>query len=399
MRTKTLSILSRVSVFAWVLGFSVLSAANQPAIVDVKSAREKGQFVTELKFDRPLLREEFSVDFINETVQINIPGAVVKGGKRFDNLKDKEVRSLFTYQPEKDLLRHRIILKKGNSALKYEDQVSLMTSGNTLKIKVGQPSQDFVVSSILDSLPPKNKDLKDSTLNIQAEKSEGLRLSANSSKKVIKKNASEELALPKALLEEAKKEEAPKKESEIPVLIGSKKVKKAESSPWTRMLISLAIVLVMGVGVAFGIKRYVNKGKEVNNGKAPAIKVIAQHYLGPKKKLAVVRVAGESILIGMTDHSINHIKTLSLLDEELPEVKETSFSSALQESDNQYASPSVSDSLKSTYGADAASAYKTDFSSQTAPLAQEKRVESEEDIAMAGLKDFVSDRLKGLRDL
>ena len=44
----------------------------------------------------------------------------------------------------------------------------------------------------------------------------------------------------------------------------------------------------------------------------------------------LIRVAGETILLGVTDHNINPIKTLSLIEDELPEYTEPQFSKSLQ---------------------------------------------------------------------
>ena len=57
--------------------------------------------------------------------------------------------------------------------------------------------------------------------------------------------------------------------------------------------------------------------------------MLNQHHLGPKKSLTIIRVAGEAILIGVTDQSITHIKTLSLMDDELPESVPASFKTEL----------------------------------------------------------------------
>ena len=64
------------------------------------------------------------------------------------------------------------------------------------------------------------------------------------------------------------------------------------------------------------------------------IKMITQFHLGPKKTLAVVRVAGESLLLGITESQIQLIKTLSLLDEDLPEVATENFQEALHQQTN-----------------------------------------------------------------
>ncbi|MGE3758789.1 MAG: flagellar biosynthetic protein FliO, partial [Pseudobdellovibrionaceae bacterium] len=76
-----------------------------------------------------------------------------------------------------------------------------------------------------------------------------------------------------------------------------------------------------------GIKKW--SGKVGKSPKQTQIKVLTQHYLGPKRSLAIVRVAGESVLIGVTDHNISMIKSLALLDEEIPEEVPENFNKAM----------------------------------------------------------------------
>lgn len=64
---------------------------------------------------------------------------------------------------------------------------------------------------------------------------------------------------------------------------------------------------------------------------AKNINILTQKSLGPKKNLMLIQVAGETILIGVTDHNISHIKTLSLLEDELPQFIDPKFSNQLQE--------------------------------------------------------------------
>lgn len=114
----------------------------------------------------------------------------------------------------------------------------------------------------------------------------------------------------------------PPKETEIPLnLHAGKKAETAETSVF-RLLFSVSILGILGCGAFFLIKR---KSLPQQLRHQTQIKVLQQHYLGPKKSLAIVRVAGESILIGITDNNINHIKTLSLLDDEIPQEVPTSF--------------------------------------------------------------------------
>ena len=108
------------------------------------------------------------------------------------------------------------------------------------------------------------------------------------------------------------------KESEIPVLMKDKPVQAKTENPFTRIIISLGVIGVVGIGLMVTAKKW---GWKKNQESAKTqIKILTQHHLGPKKSLAIIRVAGESILIGVTDHNINLIKPLALLDEEIAEM-------------------------------------------------------------------------------
>jgi flagellar protein FliO/FliZ len=107
------------------------------------------------------------------------------------------------------------------------------------------------------------------------------------------------------------------KESEIPVLTKTVGQKSESKSPWSRLFISFAIISVVGAGLYQAAKWW--QKKTAINSDNNRIRVLNQHFLGPRKSLAIIRVAGESILIGVTDQNISLIKSLSLIeDEDIP---------------------------------------------------------------------------------
>ncbi len=112
-------------------------------------------------------------------------------------------------------------------------------------------------------------------------------------------------------------------EKDIPVKLQGPTTATKSDDPLARMVGALFVVGVLAVGSAFFVRRM--KSRQGHRTAAPPIKILNQMHLGPKKSLAIVRVAGESVLIGITDHSISHIKSLSLLDEELPEITTKEF--------------------------------------------------------------------------
>lgn len=123
-----------------------------------------------------------------------------------------------------------------------------------------------------------------------------------------------------------------KKESDIAVNLAEESKNATTSNPWMRMTFATAILGVFAALSFIGLRRWSNRKQSQN--KATQIKVLTQFSLGPKKSLAIIQVAGESILVGITDANINHIKTLSLLDEELPEDLPKSFDSLVKPDSN-----------------------------------------------------------------
>lgn len=171
-----------------------------------------------------------------------------------------------------------------------------------------------------------------------------------------------------------------RQESEIPLNLDGPKKASGESSGVFRLLFTVSILGVVGLGAFFFLRKY--KVPRATKHQTQ-IKVLQQHFLGPKKSLAIVRVAGESILIGITDHNISLIKNLSLLDDEVPEEAPQHFGKVLNTMDvdtEKEEKKSVSRSARSA--------------SVGAP-----ELDPDEEFAISGIKDIVSKRLKGMRSL
>ncbi len=150
-------------------------------------------------------------------------------------------------------------------------------------------------------------------------------------------------------------------ETEIPLNLESPKKAAASEGMIGKVIYSLAILALLAGGAFYFLRKY----SMPKNAKTQVqIKVLSQHHFGPKKSLALVRVAGESILIGITDQNINLVKSLSLLDEDIPEEMPKTFSKTLNEQ------------------------VEVDAHSTT----------QEEDFAISGIKDIVHRRLKSMRN-
>lgn len=116
-------------------------------------------------------------------------------------------------------------------------------------------------------------------------------------------------------------------EDQIPLLIATDK-KNAEVGTTTSKAVASGVIIMVLLGASY---YYVRKYKTSNliNKSNMQIKVLTQHYLGPKKSLAIIHVAGESILLGITDTNISMIKSLSLIDDEVPVDMPKTFNESL----------------------------------------------------------------------
>jgi flagellar biogenesis protein FliO len=118
-------------------------------------------------------------------------------------------------------------------------------------------------------------------------------------------------------------------ESKIPAFREKEKVVEASASPWARMILGGGVVLALSLGLLLAAKK-MGKKRNAQDSKV-RLDVISQKAISPKQNLLVVRVAGEHILIGATDHSINMIKSISLIDDETEDTLPQDFNNFLED--------------------------------------------------------------------
>jgi flagellar protein FliO/FliZ len=118
-------------------------------------------------------------------------------------------------------------------------------------------------------------------------------------------------------------------ENEIPLKIAETGKSDTQSASGQKAAFTIGILLALAGAGYYAVRRFSHTSKPGKSNMQ--IKILSQHYLGPKKSLAIIRVAGESILIGVTDQNISMIKNLALLDEELPQVLPKNFDESMTE--------------------------------------------------------------------
>lgn len=166
-------------------------------------------------------------------------------------------------------------------------------------------------------------------------------------------------------------------EKNVPLNLDLEKSKKSESSLVSRIIFSLLILSGLMLFGYLMLKKYRNPK---NKSKLQQIKIISQFYLGPKKSLAIIHVAGESMLIGITDQNISMLKSLALIDDEIPSELPPNFEKTMQ------------DQGANSLNQEALVAPQTVKVNSILP-------QDGEDFSISGIKDVVRFKLKNMRSL
>ena len=119
------------------------------------------------------------------------------------------------------------------------------------------------------------------------------------------------------------------KESEIPLFLQTKKTEKSDSHILWRLVASIGVIMVVAGAMMYAGKRWSrNKDK---GGQAARIEIMHQLHLGPRRSVALIRISGETMLIGITDHNVNMLKSVTLIDDELENIANKDFNGFLED--------------------------------------------------------------------
>lgn len=283
-----------LSLFVLLVVVPMTSSAASKIISAVASS-EQDVARLEIKFDHLVDSSVIGVEYRDQSIFVTVPETEIK--KSFQNpaFPESFINQVnFSTTRGKEVVIELVLAEVSASQMK--ENVTLESLGNSLIIEV---------------LPPIwNKNLVTDKLITQVPRDKDSEIGQGQQEKVIEKNQAEK---------------------EIP-LFDKKTERSNESTGLTKIIFMVVGVSLLGGYLIWWLK---NRSKMVNGPESlMKIKVVTQFHLGPKKSLAVVRVAGESMLLGITDTQISLIKTLALLDEDLPEISSDSFVEALKEQES-----------------------------------------------------------------
>ena len=178
-------------------------------------------------------------------------------------------------------------------------------------------------------------------------------------------------------------------ENEIPVFGKAKEKTSSTNSVYSRIFISLGVLLAFALGMVVYSKKMLNKKRTQSD--TTKIKVLTQHYLGPKKSLTMVSVAGETMLLGVTDQNINFIKSISLIDDEYASDMPKNFKSEMEQELNQKLEAVVDRNMVQRSPVESVSINNTERNQFSEDM--------DEEFSVSKIANLVSSKLKNMRQI
>ncbi|CCQ92017.1 exported hypothetical protein [Nitrospina gracilis 3/211] len=278
--------------------------------------------------------------FFQKSVQIDVPFAYLAPAKQYFPTGDDEIHQVYASQYNKELLRIRFIL--GERKEELEKRFRISRKGNNIDVLVRNGGSSSKKSKLVPS--PKNADdplsdfLASGPSHIQVPKTGTQTISSGTEKETgsqspdpfveildesktqpAKQKVTSTSTLKKETLSEMvgtafRKDEKGKKTTEsrgIPEKETSSVLQEKEKSGGPdvfsagfKMFYTLALVLGLMFLLFHVFKKYVWKNGVFGTENKP-IKVLSTGFLGPKKSIALVEVAGEVLVLGIANENIS----------------------------------------------------------------------------------------------
>lgn len=241
----------------------------------------------DLLFDQKISPKQIRTEFFGDIIQVSLTDVSVYPAK-INSVSGADLTKVFAYQYAPKLTRCRLSVK--GTAEAFKDRFEIKAEGKVLSLRINGDAVVTEEKALLDRV------MQGTPVN------------------------QPKVEAPAAAAEAAPKEEAKETSKPNQPIAGGKPL----PSPMKSFLM-LGVVMFAFLAIAWGIKRFrsgSNAGIQQHKGigkilaqfgpsKNKMIEVVANHYLGPKKSISVVRIGGRTMVLGVTNESINLITQLS----------------------------------------------------------------------------------------
>jgi len=360
-----LKILTISQIFLLVFA-SLVGASNQPEakwgslnpLKKVHSHLMSNGHIVRLEFKNPVENWAEPV-FYEKSVQLDFPGAFIEPAKKSFSADSSMVTKVFASQFDGETLRVRFHIKPGTDDI--EERFKLVSQGRFIIVRFDTDYVESVIASSKEiSKKTQNTDVMgDKELaNFLSRASEKMKRQEESLASAIKKGEptiqevetqSSEIKVKRAgmgvapLVDQIKKAALSNSDEDKKDVVLNKSKTKITTKDNTgfslkdsrptgkpmemipsgmKMISMFAVVLGLMFLIFFGFKKYVLKNTAFGSGNK-LVNVLGTWFLGPKKNIALVEVAGEILVLGMSQDNITLLS--SIIDEEkIEEIKNTS---------------------------------------------------------------------------
>ena len=307
-----------------------VNLSNMNLLKNVETNSTEDDLIIRFNFKNRLEKYNQPV-FFEKSIEIDFPFVYAKPAKQFIKTGDQQISQIYVSQFNEEKTRVRLIFGDGQGG-DYENRFHLHKEGNSLEIRIDRKEIDVLgeflarttekikeneqkesIDSISTHLKTKNN------INLITKISEKTQPVSNSSEN-LKKNVAGKIK--KVSFTESQKWKTNKKVLETP----SNSVKKAsfgflksngesdsnsaslESSGF-KMAMTLSMVLGLIFLLFFGFKKYVLKNTMFGGG-GKLVQVLSTNFLAPKKNITLVEVAGEVLVLGISDQNISLLTSI-----------------------------------------------------------------------------------------
>lgn len=254
------------------------------------------------EFEAPVSVENIEARFIRRTVEWDLAATKLKKDKLFINVSKSDINNVYVSHNDDKSVRVRVNMDHGKMASNYHERIQYSIDGKKLQLKL-DPNIPLITNNIkeinrvyslkgVEAVPATDEKSEEhiaAVSTMKLEESEAIAVDSN----------------------------AP--ENEIPL-----KPKKATATvsgmPSLKRIAAGFFVIGLLIVSAILMTRKMKSKQAGKAFSADSITVVSQKYLGPKRNLVLVRVTGEYLLLGVTDHNISLIKNLNVVDDEIPEL-------------------------------------------------------------------------------
>jgi flagellar biogenesis protein FliO len=326
IRDRVVDIATKAALFALsVLACLWMISGAKAATADITSIHQgaagNGEYAIDFAFSSPVAKEDVAVEFQRNFIQVSLKG-VTAYPARTEKLNHALLEKVFTYQYQPDLARARVLLKVQASTIEKSSSWEVTPQGLRIIVKGSGPmvAKAAKAKESKDSVKTKSSSAKAAPVSEDPEDAQAIAQIVDSSKGGIAaaavskeskeaKNSKDVKKTDTSLTPLPNTEEQPIFATQMNSAI--EKDSKAKTSPISRMIASLLLVVgIIGAG-AIAYRRFVlGRGMPFQRNQNRMIETLATQSMGPKRAVTIIRVLDQYMVVGFSGDNMNLLANL-----------------------------------------------------------------------------------------